>query len=211
MKTLAKYHSFFSASKVGADYNLDAATVGWREYAPGQFISETYFDLAGLSMDAKTLFPNGAAVQETLNPTMTGTPGTQLIVIDLMTTTPIPTSDPTKILTDLLYGYGYPNSSIQYSQVPYYRNRIYNLDSDFAQAVGIKTSDEQAGSLAPTASDRIYSYRFILTVVGNQPDQITVYPARHLIEMDAREEPEYQYLMRLKRSYDLQQSSDVDK
>ena len=31
-------------------------------------------------------------------------------------------------------------------------------------------------------------------------------PARQLLEVDTKEEPEYQHLMRLKRSYDLQQT-----
>jgi len=207
MKTLEKYHSFFSAQLVGDEFVIGTVSNGWRQWSPGQFVSETFFDLAGLTMREKTLFFNGAAVQETWQPTVSGGPGTQLVIVDLMTTTPI---DSNNLTIDLLYAYGFPGSTLEYSQVPYYRNRFYQLDFDFANSVAVKSSDEQAGSLAPTASDRIYSYRFILSNVVDPPSLITVYPARHLIEMEAREEPEYQYLMRLKRSYDLQQSPDVD-
>jgi len=37
-----------------------------------------------------------------------------------------------------------------------------------------------------------------------------VYPARYILRAMAKEEADYQYIMRLKRSYDLQQRFDRD-
>jgi len=45
---------------------------------------------------------------------------------------------------------------------------------------------------------------------GTNMTTLTVYPARHLLSSVAKEEPEFQYLMRLMKSYQLQQEPDVD-
>jgi hypothetical protein len=71
-------------------------------------------------------------------------------------------------------------------------------------------SDNQIGSLKATASDRIYSYRILYITGGTVATQVNVYYARHIIRAEAKEEAEYQYLMRLRRSYELQQSHDED-
>ena len=45
----------------------------------------------------------------------------------------------------------------------------------------------------PTASDRIYSYR--LVVPGRiQATGLVIYPARHILSAEAREEPDFQYI-----------------
>ena len=72
----------------------------------------------------------------------------------------------------------------------------------------IPISDEQLGSLEPTASDRVYVYR-VISITGGD-GVYNFYPVRFILRADAREEPEYQYLMRLKRSYELQQTLDRD-
>jgi len=66
--------------------------------------------------------------------------------------------------------------------------------------------------MAPTASDRIYCYRIVALDVSTLASaaNINVQPARYLIQAVPKAEPEYEYLMRLKRSYDLQQSHDED-
>ena len=75
-------------------------------------------------------------------------------------------------------------------------------------------NDNQSGSNMPTASDRIYCYRLVIPDASQAPAativSINVPPARYLLQVEAREEPTYQHLMRLKRSYDLQQQPDVD-
>ena len=72
----------------------------------------------------------------------------------------------------------------------------------------ITIADNQLGSLEATASDRIYCYRVVL--YSGAVARFDVYPARYILRADAKEEPEYQYLMRLKRSYELQNQPDRD-
>ena len=71
-------------------------------------------------------------------------------------------------------------------------------------------SDNQIGSLEPTASDRIYSYKCVGIKSGAAMTGLQTYPTRHLLRAKATEEPEYQYLMRLMRSYQLQNQPDRD-
>ena len=63
----------------------------------------------------------------------------------------------------------------------------------------------------PTASDRVYSYRVvILSGVGPTETGISIAGARHILKAVAKEEPDHEYMMRLLRSYQLQQEPDVD-
>ena len=56
---------------------------------------------------------------------------------------------------------------------------------------------------ATTNSDTLYSYRII--VPSNLVGQVSAGPARHLILADTKEEQEYVRIMRMLRSYELQQ------
>ena len=74
-------------------------------------------------------------------------------------------------------------------------------------------NEEQYGSMSPTASDRVYSYRVVVAagvIGGPGATSMFVYPARHILRAEAKEEPDHQYMMRLLRSYQLQQEPDVD-
>ena len=74
-------------------------------------------------------------------------------------------------------------------------------------------NEEQYGSMSPTASDRVYSYRVVVAagvIGGPGATSMFVYPARHILRAEAKEEPDHQYIMRLLRSYELQQEPDVD-
>ena len=68
MKTLAKQFDLLQITKAGPAYTLDAgvANSGWRQSTPvsGICLNDTYFDLAGLSMNDKTLFFEAAGIQE---------------------------------------------------------------------------------------------------------------------------------------------------
>ena len=211
-KTMAKEFDRIAVVKAGGNYTIQAQTGnGWRQLggATGNaFVASTYFDLAGLSMDDKTLFFQGAAVQEILNPSSNpATAGDILQVADIMSSTP---------LTDLeafnyIYGgnFAQGSSGLTFDETIYGRVRQFNIDLDNqAGSYMITLSDNQTGSLEATASDRIYCYRVML-IIGSD-GRYDLYGSRYLLRAEAKEEPEYQYLMRLKRSYELQNEPDND-
>jgi len=68
-------------------------------------------------------------------------------------------------------------------------------------------TDNVYSSLEPTAADCLYCYRIILVpAAGNEESgvkSVTMPPKRVILDSFTVEEPEIEYLMRLKRSYEL--------
>ena len=214
MKTLAKYHDPLFGTIAGGLFTIDAATVsgGWSQPIPGHCVSSVFFDLAGLSQEEKTIFFDGMVVQEGGIPAIGGTAGDNYVLFDIMSSIPIDFTDANNLGDLALRGIGFPGTVLNFEHVLYYRYRRYTLDLDTSARMAMVAQDQQAGSMMPTASDRIYSYRVVIidaTTLGSATS-INVQSARHLIQASPREEPTFQHIMRLKRSYDLQQSYDED-
>ena len=212
MKTLAKEIGALVVSKVGAVGTLGSSAEGWEQLTPGGliFANRQYFDLAGLSMDDKTLFFEGAAVQDTLNPAASpSVAGSLILLTDVMSNKPLTNAEITSI--------GAGNGNIQgqgnltFDQTIYMRLRTFNIDLDNAAGgYMIPIADNQLGSLSPTASDRVYITRIVVLGDVSADGSYSVSPCRYIIRAKAQEEPEYEYLMRLKRSYELQNEPDRD-
>jgi hypothetical protein len=199
MKTLTKEHLLLAAVQDAPDiYSVGPGSIGWRSLAPRVFVSDTYFDLAGMAQREKTMFFEGAAVQEMFNPEHTGgAVGDDVVVFDIMTSEPMSDAE--------LLGFAAAGNFANSSAGLGYQETIYGRIRHFMLA-----SDNQIGSLESTASDRIYSYRILNITGGTVATQVNLYYGRHIIRAEAKEEAEYQYLMRLRRSYELQQSHDED-
>ena len=212
MKTLVKEHGLFQVNIVGGAATQTDFSQGYRLVTgtTGFFVSENYFDLAGMTLEEKTLFFEGATVQNMSNPSYSsGAAGESCQIIDIMTS--VPMSDEV-LAVYFTQGNFAGTGSSTFDQTVYARNTFHVIDVDFAAAGYFNTLfSNQIGSLMPTASDRVYTYRLI----GINPNQatpaiISAWPCRYILRADAREEAEYQYLMRLKRSYDLQNEPDRD-
>ena len=217
MKTLTKQHGFLNlieTEPASFQYNVGPLSTGWRKVQGSEtFVSETYFDLAGMAMEEQTIFIDGIAVQEAqpnaIVSTAASKQGNSFLLYDIITSISIDW-DSVNLTGWATNGFGFSGSILNFEHVLYQRMRRYTLDVDTGAAFPLKTDDLQSGSLAATASDRLYCYRVVSPFPFTGIDLIGVAPARYLINVEAREEPEYQYLMRLKRSYDLQQTPDVD-
>jgi hypothetical protein len=211
-KTLTKELGSLSVNKIGADFQITGSVFGWEQTAPSAqtFVARTYFDLAGLAMDDKTLFFEAAGLQEALNPVSApATAGNGAIIVDILSNKPLTN---TEAVNAIIYGnlISVSSANLTFDQTIYMRHRTFNTDLD-NQAGGymITTVDNQLGSMEPTASDRVYVTR-VVSFGGPGDGQFVVYPVRYILRATAKEEPEYEYLMRLKRSYELQQEPDRD-
>ena len=94
MKTLAQEHGLglFTQTSPGNWALAGANSTGyWEQVGASGFVSSTYFDLAGMSMDEKTLFFEAAGTQSALPPagTAAAVAGDALVIGDFMTTTPL--------------------------------------------------------------------------------------------------------------------------
>lgn len=218
MKVLSKYHSILDVTGAGTTWDLTpigtiTSNQGWTRRSPQIFTSEAFIDLAGLAMDDKTIFPTGITVQRGSFPFIQGgIPGDFYFVWDMLTSIPIDMSD-ANVISQLLYvGQGFPGTVLNFEHVLYARGQRWVVDLDTNQQAPLKADEFQFGSMSPTASDRVYSYRMVFVGVqaASTATRLNTSNARHVLQVDTKEEPTYEYLMRLKRSYDLQQQPDVD-
>ena len=221
MKTLAKEHQFVALVRPDAnapDWEIATQYGGWRSLGPNSFCSANYFDLAGLSMDDKTLFFEASGVQTVLAPLANRTgAGDSCLVMDLMSTRPL---TDTQLLTTIATGNFAGNAAtdgqgpLSFEETVYARTQMFVRHVDTSAWGYITMTDENFfGSMEPTASDRIYSYRVVVVsqlTTGTSMTELTIYGARHLLQATVKEEPEFQYLMRLMKSYQLQQFPDED-
>jgi hypothetical protein len=210
MKTLAKEFGSLSVTKAGPAWSIttNETAEGWEQMTPLQpsFVNRTYFDLAGMAMDDLTLFFTGATTQNAYPPsTIPAGPGNRAYIWDIMTNKPLTNEELGLIVTRG----NTSGSGLTFDQTIYMRIRVLNTDLD-NQASGamIPIFDEQMGSLNPTASDRVYCSRMV--VFSGADGNYFTYPVRYILQANAKEEPEYEYLMRLKRSYELQNEPDRD-
>ena len=208
MKILTKDINLINVDKTGPVFSIVEPN-GWRQVGLNFFVFETYYDLAGMSQAEKTLFFEAATVQDIANPAqLNGVAGDLLGITDLMTSTPLSDNDLTQFS---IFGNMVQSTFPSFDQVIYARNRVFVVDIDFAASGYFNLlSNHQLGSMSPTASDRVYVYRVVAIAANNTADNYTVLPARFLLQATAKEEAEYQYLMRLMRSYNLQNEPDVD-
>jgi len=219
MKTLAKEHQYLQLVRSGPDWTVQFTKGSWRKIGAESFVSENYFDLAGMTMEDKTLFFEAAGVQTVLSPLANnvGT-GDSAIIMDIMCTRQITDA---QLIATLLYGNMAGNQGVSGSQGPlsfeetvYARTQMFVRHVDTAAWGYLTMTDENFfGSMEPTASDRIYSYRLVFLSAltgGTNTTEVTIAPARHLLKSTAREESDHKYMMRLMRSYQLQQSYDED-
>lgn len=209
MKSLAKTHSYvlFTYDAGTRTFNF-AEGYGWEQVQSGlndYAVSETYFDMTGMTLEEKTLFIEAVAIQEPSNFEITGPTGAKLWVYDIVTSVPFDVSN-----WNYRFGVGFPQlgTALNFEHVLYGRWRLFANDVDFAGTTPVMVTSDTFGSGQPTNSDRLYSYR-ILVPFATVASAI-VPPARHLVLADAREEPEYTQLMRMMRSYELQQEPDRD-
>lgn len=176
------------------------------------YLQETYFDLAGMTQQEKTLFFKTVVIQSPYNPEIsgghTGDGGSEQIVL---TTSPIPAN---KLLLEYVLGAGIIGSVTDWSQLVYYRHRSFLQTADNAGFSMLPNNSQNImGSAYPTASDRIYVYRFVQASVVSPSAQFTgllIPGCQVVLGASVEEEPEFQYLYRLMRSYELQQSHDED-
>lgn len=213
MRALAKEHSIVQATRAPdpapGTWNVTLGS-NWEQIngpgTEGYLVSQTYFDMAGMTLEEKTLFFEAIAVQEGSGFGITGPTGCRLWVYDLVTSIPFDISG-----WNYQMGLGFAgtnNGDLNFEHVLYGRYRLFANDVDFAGVTPVLVASDTFGSGQPTNSDRLYTYRILVpdaTLTG-----AIVPPARHLVLADIKEEPEYVQLMRMKRSYELQQSHDED-
>lgn len=203
---------------------------GWHKFGPlgnNLVFTQGDLDLAGLTIDNQSIFFENIVLQEPVPIVVSdrgvsgdgGGPydesgpvvGAAIIVNDLVTTVPLDTTN-VNMMTAAAAGYaGFRTiSRMTFEHVVYNRTRIFALDLDFGSSVAQLTSSTQTGSGMPTASDKLYIYRFVSWDNKLKNANVTIPPSRIVFGITSKKEHDVEYLFRLKRSYELQQTFDRD-
>lgn len=168
----------------------------------------TYFDLAGMAIDDETLFIKLAQVQRYFPPTITdATTGDSFDEMMIMTTHPFTNQELIQASIDIY-------SVANFEQIVYASCRRYVKTIDEGNfSSPVLLHDNITSGAEATATDRIYCYRLSSPTQVNPPNGITAFTilsVNFVIIADAKKEAEYEYLMRLMRSYQLQNEPDRD-
>ena len=174
---------------------------------------EDSIDLSGYANQQLTYFPELGFIQESPIRSLTGADASGITSAVIVTSVPL---DIDSVITQIALASapGLPEvtaneTPIDYSMVPYCRIRLDLVDQNLISATGFTKPIEitQVGSLQPTAADKLFLYAIAIpnpTVTGSTSYTTMSVPACRVGFFGTMaEEPTIEYMMRLKRSYEL--------
>lgn len=171
---------------------------------------ESYIDMAGHVRDHKTFFPAGFEMQEggVFNSTITNP---VIIQYDVVSSTPINAVQFANT-SGAAIAPGMMRSFDDFQNILWGQMVVRGKTSNVVNGQVLSIIDRSnIGSGSPSASDRLYVYRFVLTDVAAAPNEAVRIPSSRIVGAGlVSEEPDLEYIWRLRRSYELQQEPDVD-
>ena len=189
---------------------------GWTSLGFGTFYTQQDIDLSGYAMERKTFYPyssfeqRGGFTSGTFDATLTQQP----YVIETTIVSSIPLND-VELGIVVVYSPGFtmpsglaPSGRFDRATIIHGDMKLYTIDSTMAVA-GQSNSlallqRDIFSSLEPTAADKLYCYRVVSVVSAEgEGDGVFVPASRVLIPGNISSEPKLEYMMRLKRSYEL--------
>jgi len=177
-------------------------------------VYEDSIDLSGFANQYLTFFPEFAVLQEIPVLALAGGEAGAIADHTIISSVPLNTSDTLNQLVALTAP-GYPDvgpsgdSNIVYEQLMYQRSKFAIVDINQITASGLTTpiGVSQLGSLEPTAADKLFVYRFVIPYPnvpnGTGYTDMNAPAQRVTLRGTMAEEPTIEYMMRLKRSYEL--------
>lgn len=190
---------------------------GWLPL-PGIALASYYqdsIDLSGYALQDMTFFPELGFLQESPLRSITGSEAAGIWDATIISSVPL---DVNSLFLELLYASGPGltplggigiNDPSDWSQILYCKIRNDSLDSSLASALGYTKPVDmgQLGSLEPTAADKLFVSRIVMPYgkVANTILMTSIAsPAQRVgFRGMMAEEPTLEYMMRLKRSYEL--------
>jgi hypothetical protein len=187
----------------------------WREVPslPYSLYYEETIDLSGYANQYLTFFIDGAITQEHPVRSLTGSEAAGMYDATVITTVPL---DIDEYLQDIIFetSPGMPDvvgtgTSLNPETVLYSRIHVSLADTATPSSTGILRPIDvgQLGTLESTAADKLFVYRIVFPVASVAQGigfTTMLAPAQRIIlQGTMAEEPTIEYMMRLKRSYEL--------
>jgi len=190
-----------------------AASTGWGQYtefeAPGYYLKVYfgYFDLSGYTLEQKTTFIQNVMFQNVGNNRLGGMQsGYGIDECRIVSTTPLHIEDFVGIDHSSWDVPGVPTSNFSTQQIV--QGTMLEYQMDVGAVVGRLYQGSSWGVGNSTASEKLYyarAFRFVRAISGldNGTYYATFPPVNVIVPVVIGEEPDLEYLMRLKRSIEL--------
>lgn len=199
-RILSKPISNYNATKdevAGLPGSLDWQVDG------GVLYVEDYFDLSGYELDDLTLVPRSIRLLDG-GPVLSEAAGFH--VFDIVSQERL-TDIGTTFTGYALGGLNYPSSKgskDDWTQILFCNYRLFAPTTEFTFAtLHTPATGGSFGSLEPTAVQKLWLYR-VFVPLSLDPGMVVTIPAtRFVISAEIIDEPDLEYMMRLKRSYEL--------
>jgi len=173
---------------------------------------ETYFDLSGYTLDSLTALPIAAMLQDPGLYACTDTK-VPIQVLDILSQERL---DAGTVFVDLVTNNNVPGmltTTNNFEQVTFGNYRLYMAQLSFTNPSGLATiaylpaDSMQFGSGDAVSVEKLWCYRFI---IGNgataaSSSTIKIPASRFILNVNVIDEPDLVHMMRLKRSYELDQ------
>lgn len=182
--------------------------------APGAadlWLYEDTIDIAGMTVEDMTFFPISGDVQR---------PATSMGVIDgfatefiLVTVSPLPTDEIGTYITDLNMWNHLPGQFLNggsFQNIMWGKAWVWTRNTTLIQNFGVAVNTSLLGSGEPTNGDKLYVYRMVRITAPVNPGLAEFPACRLLLSGQLKKEDEYKQIMRMRRTYELQQSYDED-
>jgi hypothetical protein len=170
------------------------------------FVWQGQLDLAGYELEQLTFFINGINISENQ---VIAALGNTVMISDLITKTPITEDQLNRAYYQLQahYAPGFGYSLHDMEQVLLGQYRCYYHDQGWTlDNLQMIASQHRWGEGASTAGNRIYITRIV--TCANEEAQMSIPNVNYQIAGMAVEEPDLEYIMRLRRDYELADSVD---
>ena len=174
---------------------------------------EDSIDLSGYANQYLTFFIEGSITQEHPARTITGTNAAGMYDATVISSVPL---DIDEYLQDVIYftSPGMPKldvtagTNVNPEHILYSRVMLSLLDSASTSDIGVTRPIDvgQLGTLEATAADKLFVYRIVIPIgqLNNRDYTSIGAPAQRIVlQGTMAEEPTIEYMMRLKRSYEL--------
>lgn len=201
------------AIKTEPDLEWNSLFGQWRSVSANPLIVgyESSIDLSGYANQSLTFFPEFSVTQENPQRSLLGSEAGGIIDATVITSAPMALTDVVTLIGNSSAP-GYPDvagngDNLIYEQVMFCRVHLSSVDTSLLNNFTKPIDVTQMGSLEPTAADKLYVYRVVIpipTVTSGTAYTVLGCPAQRItLRGTMAEEPTIEYMMRLKRSYEL--------
>ena len=175
------------------------------------FVMKEEIDIAGLTQQELTFYPLAGDVQR--GPTAMGLAyGMQGYIKEWIYVTAAPIDPRVGVQTMLYNLIGQGATESEFQNIIWGQSWTWVINNSVPSNFAVPVNTTMMGSGEPTNGDRLYVYRVVSTAAYvPTPGSFAELPStRLLISGQLKEEADYSQIMRMRRTYELQQSHDED-